>query len=154
MDIRTFEARTMKEALADVRAEMGPEAVILQSREVKRRRMLGLPAAPTIEITAGTGLAIAEKPESPNAANAQIGLDQIHDQLRSLHTMVEELCRRKKSPAPDLPDELNNVYTWLIDGEVHESIASNFVCRLRGEVNRPEPGQPGLNRARLGYVMP
>jgi flagellar biosynthesis protein FlhF len=153
MDIRTFEARTMKEALADVRAEMGPEAVILQSREVKRRRLLGLPAAPTIEITAGTGLAIAEKPESPNAANAQMGLDQFHDQLRSLHTMVEELCRRKKSPAPDLPDELNNVYTRLIDGEVHESIASSFVCQLRDELSRAELGQTELIRKRLAELV-
>src|SRR5262245_60289069 len=138
MDIRTFQARTMKEALAHVRAELGPEAVILKSREVKRRRLLGLHAAPTIEITAGTGLAVADKPEATNTVDPQPGLEQFHEQLRSLHDMVEELCRRKKSATPDLPQELHSVYTRLMDGDVHESIASSLVCQLRDELSRAE----------------
>lgn len=139
----------MKEALADVRAELGPEAVILQSREVKRRRVLGLPAAPTIEITAGIGMAIAEKSQESIVEEGPQGLDQVQDQLRGLHAMIEELLRRKKSSAPDLPHELNSVYARLIDGEVCESIASTLVCQLRDELSRLELGQSELIRKRL-----
>jgi flagellar biosynthesis protein FlhF len=149
MDIRTFQARTMKEALDNVRAELGPEAVILQSREIRRRRLLGLAGSPAIEITAGTGLAIPDKAHLSEAGNAQPALDQFHEQLRALHGMVEELCRRKKSPTPDLPHELHAAYTGLIDGEVHESIASNFVCQLRDELSRVELSQAELIRKRL-----
>lgn len=150
MDIRTFEARTMKEALAQVRAELGPEAVILQSREVRKRRFLGMAGGQGIEITAGTGMAIADKPASADAiTKGQPGMAEIHDQLKSLRGMVEDLCRRKKSPTPDLPHELVSVYTRLIDGDVHEPIASGLVCQLRDEMSRVELAQHETVRRRL-----
>src|SRR2546422_548687 len=107
MEIRTFQARTMKEALARVRLELGPEAVILQSREIKKRRLLGLAPSHWIEITAGSGLVIAEKttPATPSAP-ADAALERVNEQLAALNDMVQDLCRRKKSPAPDLPAEL------------------------------------------------
>ena len=40
MSERTYRARTMKEALARVRRDLGGNAVILASREVRRRRFL------------------------------------------------------------------------------------------------------------------
>jgi flagellar biosynthesis protein FlhF len=138
MDIRTFEARTMKEALARVRSELGPEAVILQSREVKRRRLLGLARSHAIEITAGTGLAIAEKPAGESAGGRAATIEQVQAQLEAVHGLVEDLCRRKKSPTPDLPPPLVSVYTSLIDRDVHESIASGLVCQLRDDMSRLE----------------
>jgi flagellar biosynthesis protein FlhF len=149
MDIRTFEARTMKEALAQVRAELGPEAVILQSREVKKRRFLGMAGTHAIEITAGTGMAIAGKPAADASADSPSRLDGIHDQLQSLRGLVEDLCRRKKSPTPDLPPELVSVYTRLVEGDVHEPIASGLVCQMRDELSRVELAQPGTIRKRL-----
>src|SRR5690348_15373785 len=35
MDVKTYRARTMQEALALVRRELGPEAAVLQTREVR-----------------------------------------------------------------------------------------------------------------------
>jgi flagellar biosynthesis protein FlhF len=76
-------------------------------------------------------------------------LNEIDDQLKSLRAMLEDLCRRKKSPTPDLPIELVSVYTRLIDGDVHEPIASGLVCRLRDEMSRAELAQPDIIRRRL-----
>jgi flagellar biosynthesis protein FlhF len=150
MDIRTFEARTMKEALAQVRAELGPEAVILQSREVRKRRLFGMAGSHAIEITAGTGMAIADRPRADDANSAsQTQLAEIHGQVKSLRGMVEDLCRRKKSPIPDLPPELVSIYTRLVDGDVHEPIASGLVCQLRDELGRAELARPESIRARL-----
>ena len=149
MDIRTFEARTMKEALAHVRAELGPEAVILQSREVRKRRFFGMAGTQAIEITAGTGMAIADKPVADASTSGQTDLGDIQQQLRSLGGMIEDLCRRKKSPTPDLPPELVSIYTRLIEGDVHEPIASGLVCQLRDEMSRVELVQPDVVRGRL-----
>jgi flagellar biosynthesis protein FlhF len=139
----------MKEALDRVRSELGPEAVILQSREIRRRRLLGLAGSPAIEITAGTGLALADKPEKAEATGLQPAIEQLQEQVRSLQEMVAELCRRKKSPTPDLPDALHSLYTQLIDGEVDESIASTIACQLRDELGRIELTQPELIRQRV-----
>jgi flagellar biosynthesis protein FlhF len=151
MDIRTYEARTMKEALARVRSELGAEAVILQSREVGKRRMLGFARSKWIEITAGTGMAVVEKPPAADA-NDEV-LAPLRKQLHALHEMIADLCRRKKHAAPDLPGELVELYTGLIADDVEESIASGLVCQLRDELARADLAQSGVVRQRLTELV-
>src|SRR3954454_21823762 len=66
---KTDRARTMKEALARVRRDLGGDAVILATREVRRRRLLGLGMRELIEVTASDGLPArtkaAARPPSP-----------------------------------------------------------------------------------------
>lgn len=42
MEVKTFRAKNMQEALLQVRAELGPMAAILQTREVRTSRLFGL----------------------------------------------------------------------------------------------------------------
>src|SRR5258706_16088983 len=58
-DVRTFKAATMQEALDIVRRELGPEAVILHTREIPQPRFLKWRKnAERVEVTAGTGVNI------------------------------------------------------------------------------------------------
>jgi len=145
----------MREALAQVRTELGPEAVILQSREVKKRHLLGLARTEAIEITAGTGLAIAQKPPEPDVPTAKNGpsLETVVQELKTMHGLVEDLCRRKKSPTPDLPASLGAVYTDLLAADVQESIASGLVCQLRDEMSRPELADTARIATRLSELV-
>src|SRR5689334_23498038 len=59
MQLRTFSASTMAEALVQVKNEMGGDAVILHTRTYHRRRWLGLRRVEVVEITAGNGLNVA-----------------------------------------------------------------------------------------------
>ena len=53
MELRTFRAPTMHEALAMVRRELGPDAAVLHTREVRARRLFGwFPGPRQIEVTA------------------------------------------------------------------------------------------------------
>ncbi len=49
---KIYRAKTMKEALARVRRDLGGDAIILASREVRRRRLLGIGPRELIEVTA------------------------------------------------------------------------------------------------------
>jgi flagellar biosynthesis protein FlhF len=60
MQIKRFKARDVRTALNMVKEELGPEAVILSTREIKDRGDLG----PAFEVTAGAGY----HPPSPTAA--------------------------------------------------------------------------------------
>ena len=42
MELRTFRAGSMREALEIVRQELGPEAAVLHTREVRESRLFGL----------------------------------------------------------------------------------------------------------------
>src|SRR5260221_3292229 len=77
MQLRTFSASSMAEALVQVKREMGGDAVILHTRTYHRRRWLGLRRVEVVEITAGNGLNVARGSRSrqrPNAAVAQAPL--------------------------------------------------------------------------------
>lgn len=51
-DSRTYRGRTMREALARVRRDLGGDAVILAAREVRRRRLFGLGVGASVEVEA------------------------------------------------------------------------------------------------------
>src|SRR3954467_11179801 len=101
MTARTYRAGTMKEALAQVRRDLGGDAVILGTREVRRRRLLGLGTRELIEVTASDGsparvpvlspkpkptptrapaLAVSPAPTGASPLHAQFG-----EQLSRLH---------------------------------------------------------------------
>jgi flagellar biosynthesis protein FlhF len=61
MNLQTFKAPTMAQALTQVKSSMGSEAVILHTRTFQTRAWLGLRRREMVEITAGRGIGIAER---------------------------------------------------------------------------------------------
>ena len=105
---KTYRAGTLKEALAQVRRDLGGAAVILGTREVRRRRMFGLGSREVVEVTASDGSTTADRPASApitippstEALHSHFG-----EQLSRLHAMVEDLSKhgRLDHLLPDLP---------------------------------------------------
>ena len=67
MNLQTFKAPTMAEALTQVKSSMGSDAVILHTRTFHTRAWLGLRRREMVEITAGRGIGVAER-RRPSAA--------------------------------------------------------------------------------------
>src|SRR5690349_24324690 len=61
MNLQTFKASTMAEALTQVKSTMGTDAVILHTRTFHTRVWLGLRRREMVEITAGRGIGIGER---------------------------------------------------------------------------------------------
>jgi len=59
MELKTYQARSMLDALAKVKADLGREAVILHTRTVKRGGVWGIGARSVVEITATSDPRIA-----------------------------------------------------------------------------------------------
>ena len=159
MSARTYRAATMKEALAQVRRDLGGGAVILGAREVRRRRLFGLRARELVEVTASDGRtppgpvhvagAAASTAASSGALHAHFG-----EQLSRLHAMVEDLSKhgRLDHLLPDLPGELVPTYSQLLEAEVPEVLARRLVRHVADrlepeEVHRPEAVRDALRDA-------
>jgi len=183
MDIRTYRAATMHEALAIVRRELGPDAAVLHTREVRNRVLFGLlPGKRYIEVTASSGVNVpsrlppAAQPMtaqacatsvaaagrfsvgSPTTAPGQEPSRQelsahVESQLRDLQAMVKQLCRRTGQQHRDLPEELFRLYTDLIDLDLNEELAREFVDRVRSNVSAAELPDPVLLRARVARLI-
>ena len=71
MELRTFRAATMHEALAMVRRELGPDAAVLHTREVRNRWLGLLPGPRQIEVTASRGVNVPSRLPRTRAAENQ-----------------------------------------------------------------------------------
>ena len=114
MLVRRFEAETTAEALSQVRESFGPDAVILSTRTLRRRRgRFGLLAKPVVEVTAAT-----EREPAPGTGPARGALDEswralqvsraliapLEEEVRQLRESVERT--RTAQPAPTLAEEV------------------------------------------------
>lgn len=71
MRIKTFEAATMQEALSLARAELGEEAVVLNTRHVRAGGVLGLGGVTRVELTAAVDECAPAAPSQPSRRHSQ-----------------------------------------------------------------------------------
>lgn len=149
MEIKTFRAKSMQEALSLVRRELGPEASVLHTRELNgglvRRMLFGR----KYEVAAATQVNVPSRlPVRMQAEQRAEGFEsavatmpaahalnhQVAGQLDRLQEMIEKLCSQPAmAPRHDLPETLFHVFTDMIEAEVDESIARDLLDRVRGD---------------------
>ena len=182
MDVRTYRAATMQEALSLVRRELGPEAAVLHTREVHTARWFGLLGrSQHIEVTAARQVNVPSRlpqrrlAEPPAAAPPPAGIDslelshnvgapaggekpaasgEVQHQLRELQAMVQQLCRRTQdSPTGDLPESLFRLYTDLIEADIDEELARSLVEEVRSQLSGADLADHLLVRARIARMI-
>ena len=70
MNLQTFKASTMAEALTQVKSTMGTDAVILHTRTFHTRAWLGLRRREMVEITAGRGIGVPDRRRQSSSRTA------------------------------------------------------------------------------------
>ena len=174
MDFRTFQANTMSAALAEVKHEMGPAAVILHTRSFYKNRWLGLRKREIFEITASreTARRLARfrnrrsarlqcpsqvKPlgiprgqllaSSASQNAAMLGLMQ---EVTGLKGMVKELViQSSRMRTPEIPEELFDFYSRLIQNQVAEELAGDMIRTLQKQIRPEHARQPDFVRMKL-----
>jgi flagellar biosynthesis protein FlhF len=161
MELITFRASSMQEALAMVRHELGPDAAVLHTREVQPPRLLRwLNRRRQIEVTASTQVNVPSRlkeddflpeemnptgtstrdargmpPARPGSMFDSFSHDQLRDQLSDLHDLVADLHRNRTDRGEEMPAELFQVYTDLIDADVSDDLARELIERLNHEAS-------------------
>jgi flagellar biosynthesis protein FlhF len=158
----------LQEALALVRRDLGESASILHTREVCGGALVRwIPGLRRIEVTASADVyvpsrlpppaetALAEPAfrgraaSPPGRCNADLA-----DQLRDLQSMVADLCASAKaSGRPDIPPELFQLYTDLIESEVPDDLARKLVEQVRSQASTSELADPLLVKARVASMI-
>ncbi|HUT90868.1 MAG TPA: flagellar biosynthesis protein FlhF [Thermoguttaceae bacterium] len=159
MEIKSYRAATMHEALLLVRRELGPDAAVLHTREVSIRRLFGLlRGAPQIEVTASAGVNVPSRlPErrhvEPAAvcspASAASWEPSIAPQSPPSDPRAHSRCGHDFAPVPRIPEEvqgqLNDLQGMVRElcrrsqnGGVHdlpESLFRVFTDLIEADVN-------------------
>lgn len=175
MEIRTYRAATMQEALNQVRDELGPDAAVLHTRTVRNSRLLGwLPGGRQVEVTASAEVNVPSRlPQlrgsagdaapaafapshfaSPPDRAARPVRDELRGQLDQLQSMVADLCRQSRTAGrSEVPPELFAVYTDLIEAEISEDLARELIDRVRRELGDADGGDPVLAKTRVASLI-
>jgi len=179
MDIRTYRATTLQEALSLVRRELGPDAAVLHTREVYGHPLVRwIPKLRRYEVTASCDVNVV--PRFPamaraagvapaavarfSAAAASLpapsaeppGHDLAADlkqQLGALQAKVTQLCQTASGPSGDVPEELFQLFTDLIEAELSEVLARELVARLREAAPWEELRDPSLAKMHLARLL-
>jgi flagellar biosynthesis protein FlhF len=124
-----------------------------------------MPEAGTGEWGLGTGHFPSSSCSQPSAPSPQPQFDyrsqyrddfrqQVAGQLDELHAMVEKLCQRAASaPSHDLPEALFHVFTDMIEAEVDETVARQWIDRIRQSRDCHELTDPLLVKARVAQLL-
>jgi flagellar biosynthesis protein FlhF len=176
MELKTFRAATMHEALAMVRRELGSGAAVLHTREVRSRGWFGwFPGPRAIEVTAssdvnvpsrlpprarhgfggvGTDAPARDAPRPPRAEPPALP-HEVQSQLSHLHAMVQKLCRQSQvaTGRPDLPEELFRLFADLLDSDLSEEFARELVERVQAESGGVELSDLAAAKARIARMI-
>jgi flagellar biosynthesis protein FlhF len=166
MDVKTYRAGSLQEALRVVRQDLGPDAAVLHTREVPQGMMRWLKGR-VVEVTASASVQVpsrfAASRSTPNSAAAAKAVcaahhddfrarfrEAIRDDVAQSTSLVEELCRSTSGHGKrDLPDSLSNAFLKLLDAEVPEHLAREMLEQLRVRCSDHELEDCVIVRSRL-----
>lgn len=108
MKVKTYRAPTLAEALAEVKQDLGREAVILQTRRLRQGGFLGLMATEVVEVTAAIDTNAVHSPKAakpPEAKPKAVESDDakilaLHLELASMRKTLESVLE-KQAAAPE-----------------------------------------------------
>lgn len=159
MNLKMYHAPTMAEALADVKRDLGRDAVILHTRSYRKGGFLGLGGRSMWEITAAPNMNVPRRRPSgkyvpnPPARNEILDAPELEaleqpaaavldgapatspsflaQQMAELRRMVESLVARQGGAAESLPAELAQVQAQLLAQDVAPETAQSVLDVLR-----------------------
>src|SRR5664279_1548708 len=114
MQVKTFKAVDMPEALRMVKSEFGPDAMIFSSRKERRKGILGRFSKPYFEVTAALGgstprVNLEPRPEQVEREPSTLDVFQksmlapMARELKELRAQVETLTAREKGDTRQPP---------------------------------------------------
>lgn len=142
MRIKKFVANSMPEAMKQIKDQLGKDAIILNSKEIKPSGIFGLFKRKKIEVTAMLDEDIRtpteprrEKMTKPKVnpyipPKGQADESRILDEIKHLQSI---LTKQPVQSELNFPPMLNNVYEYLVEQEVDTTIATSIVQSIVDE---------------------
>jgi len=155
----------MARAIAEVKQDLGRDAVILRTRSFRKGGLFGLGGRRMWEVTASQNVdappvwddqyaaapdALHEKkallsvrPNDSAAATAAGSDRRLDGQIDEIRGMVEALLAMQRGRKPDdIPPKLRQFHQHLLRQDVAEDTASELIARLRMSLTAPELADP------------
>jgi flagellar biosynthesis protein FlhF len=147
MQVKKYEAPTLQEALDTIKRELGPEAIILQTKQ--NRRGFGLMSKGSVEVTAAVSERSTEKKKTiekrlPDAYNKKINTLPAKTQADIYESYLEKRLERENQRDQVQLSNKSNETTKKITAVRYADIQDDASQRVSH--SQPEPTQNRINR--------
>ena len=176
MDVKTYRAKTFQDALQMVQSDLGPDASILQTRQLRSGLVRWLRNTPQVEVTASATIPVPRRMHEGLAADVASAASSLEDSVsipsadrfnyraqyrsnlynhgNSGTSLVEELCgHQATSSGQHLPETLVQLLGELLDAEVNEELATELIEQLSHDATPMDLQAPQLLRTRLAQSL-
>lgn len=145
MKVKKFEAKDVSEALFKIRAELGGDAVILQTRKINKGGIFGFFGRELTEVLAATDLNVSDNTSFKEVSEK---INSLQEEVREIKKVVQEEMKEMKNFSHTLykqmsakenfvfPPPLQDTYLQLLKNEVEEKLARNLVSQVQEEINK------------------
>lgn len=163
MDIRTYRAPSLQEALQFVRQELGPDAAILQTRQVNSG-LMGMLGRRIVEVQASLEVPVARRfsrvsrggvtePLAPVEASSPPDCDSPELLQRSNSNALEFDPLHKQPHGPPLSAAMLETLTDLLDADVAPELARDLMQQISQQYDQPQLCDPWLVKSRLCQLI-
>lgn len=148
MKIKRYLANTAQEAMIKVKQELGSQAVILHERKIKRKGLLGRFKKPFVELVVAIdegGSKQTKNVDSSDTLRKEIEFnnmvrkekDQLNREIKELRDSINNMMMfvRKGSAKDQLPKELTQYYTNMLQKGVDEDIAFDILDKINTRID-------------------
>lgn len=155
MQVKKFEAKTMKEALVMVKNSLGPEAIILSAKDVNSR--YGLAGEKSVEITAAVSeTSFRKKQLAEKKLNAQDKEKYVNSSARSQKQFIEKVFDRVQANQDRKNYQITQTpYIDILDDDLAEDSESSRAVRRDQKINFVESSgssqQNSVNSRQIKY---
>lgn len=131
MKVKKYIGKTSYEAMNKMKMELGPDAIILNTRTIRKKGIKGLFKKPMVEITAAyeeKDLLLFKKPKDDNFI-------KINNELATLKNMMEQISANVVENDSKFPVELEKYRSKLIENGVEYYTATSILRNLNLQVD-------------------
>jgi len=151
MQIKRYEAQRMKDALWQVRSELGAEAVILSAKNIKSARGLWEGRQSRVEVIAAKDHPEESEPQSrrDGSWDGVSQLDPMREDIRDLKETVSRLA----FPRVSLPPSFDRVFQEMVFQGVRDELALRLTLDAVQDLKVSGGGTPPERDAVIASVM-
>lgn len=133
MKIKKYVGQTAHEAMLKLKTELGPDAVILNTKTIREKGIFGIFKKPLVEITA----AYEEKdliPKVPISKKYEDKLLDLNQELKELKNLILNLSNNKDF-SEELSPKLRNFHNILVNNGVNPDISYKILKEIEEDIN-------------------
>lgn len=151
MKIKRYIGNSIQEAMGKVKKELGPDAVILHTRNIKQSGLFGFFKKNLIEVVAALEeknveaenySIVSNNPIENIKSNKSIDRnnslktnDELESEIKKIRSMVETVVNTLNTEKNDLPKELSDFLDSLVFNGVNRDVAFHILDKINQQIN-------------------